>query len=227
MRAHRIVPLYCRVAHRRRCDVRPGRTRLVGLAHALRRCPAHVLAAERSEHLRRVDIEARVRVAVDVETRQPAPRAPRPHAGRDGQRRHALRAGVTCRRQLEQAAHARQRHRVRHLVAHVRGYAARPDGRLQRRRYGGANAHSEWGGPADADRGLAAAPREGISRVIAACSASPARAFPSSLAAAGQLAARRLLLPARAERPAPVRRDAARAWGFRAHRMSAAEASAE
>ena len=39
------------------------------------------MAADQSKHQRRVAIEARVRVAVDVETRQPAPRTPRPHAG--------------------------------------------------------------------------------------------------------------------------------------------------
>ena len=76
------------------------------------------------------------------------------------------------------------------------------DKRLQWRRHGCANAHCEWGGPVGNGRARRLRLREGISRVIAAYSVSPGRVFPLRLAAEGQLAERRLLPLARAERRA-------------------------
>ena len=129
-----------------------------------------------------------------------------PHAGCDRKRRHALRADVTRGWQLEQPLHARQRHRLRRLVAHVRGHAARGDGRLQRGHYGGADAHRERGGSADIAGRYgrdARRPRQsaGLSQC---CLASPARVFPSRLAAAGPVVRARAR-PAR-QGGAPARR---------------------
>ena len=67
------------------------------------------------------------------EARQPAPRRARPDAGRDGERRDALRADVDRRRQLEQRLRDRQRHRLRRVAAAFRRRPARCDGRVRRR----------------------------------------------------------------------------------------------
>ena len=75
--------------------------------------------------------------------------------------------------------------------------------------------------------GTAAAPAgRGNQRVIAVCLASPARAFPSRLAAAGPVVRAEPARQGGAPGPA-VHRVAARATAFPAHRTSVAEASAE
>ena len=108
------------------------------------------------------------------------------HAGRHGQRRHAVRADVGRRRQLEQHLRARQRHRLRRLAAAFDAPLPGGDGGVPRRHHGGGDAHraARRRRPITAPPAVAAA--RGAQSAIAASSANPARACRSKRAAAGR-----------------------------------------
>ena len=67
----------------------------------------------------------------------------RSRPGRDGERRHAVRADVGRRRQLEQRLRHRQRLGLRRLAAALRRAAAGSDGGVRRRHHGGGDAHRQ------------------------------------------------------------------------------------
>ena len=148
---------------------------------------------------------------MDGEARQPAARRARAGAGRHGERRHAVRADVGRRRQLEQRLRDRQRHRLRRVAAAVR----RRRSRRHRRRAPAASrrrdAHRERSTrrrpAARAGSAAAAAAPSGI----AACSASLAQGVPVEGRAGGPGTRRRAGAP-------PARRRARRRAGRRTGR---------